>query len=711
MKTTRAGRFLAVTILAGLLTASFAIAQKDDQAEVLMQAAHQKQLVEGQLEEAIQLYKRIVQEHAGNRVLAAKALVQMGQCYEKLGKEEARKAYERVLRDYADQHEVVAEARARLAKLVQSAAPKVSEPVVRQVWAGPTVDFLGVPSADGHYLLMTDWETGDLGIRDLVAGETRRLTNKGTWAQSSEFALFPILSPDGKQIAYGWFNKEWTWDLRVIGTDGSAPRVLYQSPEVDFVSPGGWTPDGKYIAVAIVRKGRTTQAALISVADGSLRVLKTKPSGGGGSKIALSPDGRYIAYDGWPDPETKENDIFLLSVETGQEIPLVQHPANDLCPVWTPDGKRVLFASDRSGTLGLWVQQVVEGKPKGAPELVKPDVGHIWPMGFTQKGSFYYGLETGMNDVYTATLDLKAVRVLDAPTPLSQRYVGSNSSPAWSPDGKYIAYVSQRGPGRAGANTRNKVVAIRSVETGQERDILVDLTIVTRPLWSPDSLSIVVSGQRRERPSNGIFRIDVQSGELTTLVQEEGNNYRWPALSQDAKTLFYLQINFPKKTWSIRARDLRSGEEKELYSVLPPPVNIGSLGLSPDGQQLAFFLADQAKAVLKVMPATGGEAREICQIQRPAYFPGNTRLVWSPDGERILFVRGGQDPTKPQDQTYELWQVSAAGGEPQKLGLTMERLRDLSLHPDGKRLAFSAGQTKLEVWVMENFLPTLKAAK
>src|SRR5712692_1286853 len=115
MKTACLGWFLAVTLLAGLLTASFAIAQKDDQAEVLMQAAHQKQLVEGQLEEAIQLYKRIVQEHAGNRVLAAKALLEMGQCYEKLGKTEARNAYERVLRDYADQNEAAAQARTRLA--------------------------------------------------------------------------------------------------------------------------------------------------------------------------------------------------------------------------------------------------------------------------------------------------------------------------------------------------------------------------------------------------------------------------------------------------------------------------------------------------------------------------------------------------------------------------------------------------------------------
>ena len=104
MKTTRVGRFLAVTIVAGVLATSFASAQKDEQAEVLMQAAHQKQLVEGQLEEAIQLYKRVVQEHPGNHAVAAKALLEMGQCYEKLGNTEARKAYERLVRDYGDQN-------------------------------------------------------------------------------------------------------------------------------------------------------------------------------------------------------------------------------------------------------------------------------------------------------------------------------------------------------------------------------------------------------------------------------------------------------------------------------------------------------------------------------------------------------------------------------------------------------------------------------
>ena len=107
------------------------------------------------------------------------------------------------------------------------------------------------------------------------------------------------------------------------------------------------------------------------------------------------------------------------------------------------------------------------------------------------------------------------------------------------------------------------------------------------------------------------------------------------------------------------------------------------------------------------MPIKGGEARDVCQI---AGDPGAHRLIWTPDGQKILFTLRRQDPAKPvnSDQTFELWQVSAAAGQPQKVGLAMERLRDLSLHPDGKRLAFGAGQSKPEVWMMENFLPATK---
>jgi tricorn protease-like protein len=63
-----------------------------------------------------------------------------------------------------------------------------------------------------------------------------------------------------------------------------------------------------------------------------------------------------------------------------------------------------------------------------------------------------------------------------------------------------------------------------------------------------------------------------------------------------------------------------------------------------------------------------------------------------------------------QEQTTELWRISAEGGEPQKLGLAMKGLRNLRFHPDGRRIAFSAGTPfSAEVWVLENFLPKAEA--
>lgn len=159
----------AILLLAALATLSAVTAQKNDKAETLLQAAQHKQLVEGDLKGAIQLYQQIIAQHGNNRAAAAKALVQIGKCYEKQSLAQARKAYAQVVRDYGDQREMVAEARARLSALsprvnasTANAANKLSTgPTVRQVWAGSEVDVEGAVSPDGQYLTYVDWETGD----------------------------------------------------------------------------------------------------------------------------------------------------------------------------------------------------------------------------------------------------------------------------------------------------------------------------------------------------------------------------------------------------------------------------------------------------------------------------------------------------------------------------------------------------------------------
>ncbi|HUE88764.1 MAG TPA: tetratricopeptide repeat protein, partial [Vicinamibacterales bacterium] len=107
---------LAICIsLAALMTV--ATAQRSAEAEQLLQAATHAEIVEGDLDKAIALYRDLLSRFPNDRVVAAQALVKLGACYEKMGRGEARTTYERVLRDYADQPGAVRIARAKLQEL------------------------------------------------------------------------------------------------------------------------------------------------------------------------------------------------------------------------------------------------------------------------------------------------------------------------------------------------------------------------------------------------------------------------------------------------------------------------------------------------------------------------------------------------------------------------------------------------------------------
>ncbi|MEE8200724.1 MAG: hypothetical protein V3R29_06100, partial [Candidatus Acidoferrales bacterium] len=77
--------------------------------------------------------------------------------------------------------------------------------VARQVWS-PTMEEAGAVSPDGRYLSFIDWETGDMAVRNLATGEQHRLTDKGTWQESGEYAEDSVFSPDSQQVVFGWFN-------------------------------------------------------------------------------------------------------------------------------------------------------------------------------------------------------------------------------------------------------------------------------------------------------------------------------------------------------------------------------------------------------------------------------------------------------------------------------------------------------------------------
>ncbi|HEX4950603.1 MAG TPA: hypothetical protein VFZ34_28315, partial [Blastocatellia bacterium] len=389
------------------------------------------------------------------------------------------------------------------------------------------------------------------------------------------------------------------------------------------------------------------------------------------------------------------------------ETLLVKHPATDVPLGWTPDGKRFLFASDRTGSIGAWMLSFANGKAQGAPELVRPEMGMLFPMAFTNDSSFFFGLRTGMQDVYSVTMDWATNKPLAAPAAVSQQYMGANTSPDWSPDGKSLAWITRRGimVGEMGQQS----LSIHSFETGKTREIKLKLKFFDRPRWSPDGRFVLLYATD-QKSANGLYRVDVKTGETTAISLREMNaNHQQATWAVDGKAILFQQSDFTNKRTRLIAKDIDSGEEREIYSV-NQIWGASHLAPSPDGEQIAFIVYDQAAKIstVKLVPYRGGEARDLLVERHDpkdlTFFYG---LAWMTDGRALLLTKGNSRNNEPN---AELWRVPIAGGAIQKFTWPMERVRDLRIHPDGKRLAFTSGNQTFEVWAMEN-LPPLSPAR
>jgi len=607
-----------------------------------------------------------------------------------------------------------------------SAQPRQSS---RQVWTGPKVDTYGNVSQDGRYISHNAWRDA-LALYDLVSGADRILVPSKDYNDTPEESA---ISKDGRLVAYSFFNhKTNRYELRLANVDGDPnPRLLYDNQDIDWIGPYDWSPDGKSIAVEVQRGGYTdAQIGLISVRDRSLRVLKSVDWRGTG-RIFFSPDGKYIGYD-LPKPDTnRQHDVFVMSVDGASELPVVTRPSLNFMMGWSPDGKWLLFASNVTGPMSLWALPFGNGKPTGTPELIKRDIGWAEPMGVTASGSLYYGI-TPLRDeglsIQVASLDFRTGKLLAAPTDIAPERPESDSQPAWSPDGKYLAYISTRG--RVGsANAQNKghslrdrALVIRSAETGRVvRELECKLNSGPPALaWASDGLSLLMPGVDL-KGRRGVYRIDTQTGETSSVVlfPTKGRPLAW---SPDGKNLYFRRSVSDGKEIVFVQRDIATGIEKEL--IRRPFLSTG-INLSPDGQYIATAGINPSNnsRIMLLIPTAGGEPRELIRVAAGVNGSDLTNFnngqalmgaTWASDSQGFMtrkLVRG----EKPTD---ELWWVPLDGSAPRKLDLPPSNVAwgsGFSVHPDGHRVAYTINETARpqtsEVWVLENFLPKASAAR
>ena len=654
-------------------------------AETRLKSAQHAEEVEGDLKGAIEQYKVVAR--SGDRALEARALIRMAECYRKLGDAEARQVYQRILKLYADQPEAATLARARLNG---EAAPSVRGD--RAVWTGPNVDLFGRVSPDGRFITYTDWGVGDLAVHDVLANTDRALTTAGRTTNYSQFAEYSAVSRDGRHVAYTWFSDKGIREIRVMPLQdaGAVPprTVLAGTTEIRFIGLRDWSPDGKSIAAGIWRTDGTGQLAIIGVADGSVRVLKSF-GWTGPESIFFSADGRYVAYDLPAKDNSGPRDVFITAVDASRDTRAVDHIANDAVLGWSPDGRQLLFSSDRTGSIGLWSLPVTDGRPQGPPELIRAEFGSGISLGVSNAGTLYVFRQTSSRDLKLAPFDLAAGK-LGTPAPFARGFLPRARDPHWSPDGKYIAY-------QAGGDGES--IAIRSVDSGEVRTLRArGLLYVRNPEWSPDGRTLVVAA-RDTLGRNGIFTVDAQTGETSPVVMGPGFGSS-PQWSRDGHRIYFVRNG-------VVERDLVTGAERQLTD---RPVARG-IAVSPDGRFIAARGAtDDAtkKFAILLVSTADGSTRELLPLTQGTDWGSTHTAEWTRDGKDLLVVRKGDEryallrvpidgsAVKTLDVDPRIWIDGAEGGVD----------RGFSLSPDGRHLAFLTGKTAAEVWAVENTFPS-----
>jgi Tol biopolymer transport system component len=550
------------------------------------------------------------------------------------------------------------------------------EPVTRMVLADAS-DLTGVLTSDGKHINNLDRSTGDVVEFDVVSGNTSRIKNLGPWSEADKhFNYQALFSRDGKQLIYNSYtdSTESVPELKIRNLDGSDLHTLYREKD-DY--PLDWSPDAGSILVYRDRE-KTIDLILISAADGSEHLLKSLPPDWYSLQSAsFSPDGSFIAFSVVRDINSPDVDLFLMTTDGRNEVVIATHPAEDQFIDWTPDGKKLVFFSDRSGTWDICVVPVSNGKQQGEPKLMKKNFGRDSEVfRVAPDGSLYYTLYKRLGDLYTGEIDIESGKILVQPVKVETMYPGLPDQPLWSPDGKSLLYIPH-----LGYNWwwENKILTIRSDSTGQERILKPQLRNINYIFWAPDGRSIIANAITGTE--FGIFQIDAETSGITRLAGDERYG---PHLCLDGRTLVYMT------DWGIKKFNLDTGEESEVVEILDPG-NI--FDLSPDGREVVFQEADHT---VKFISLNGGEQRKLfSDVVKGRSNWWEYDLRWTNDG-RYIIARAGS----------EIWRVPAQGGTPLKLDLSVPKLLSFALHPDNRRFVFTVSEGfRDELWVLKKFLP------
>ncbi len=505
-------------------------------------------------------------------------------------------------------------------------------------------------SPDGRSVAFVSNRDGpfDIWIGLVTGGSLVRVT------RDPNFKVRPRWSPDGSKIAYARLDEAGLWDIWVVPALGGTPRQIL----ANAVDPA-WSPDGRSLAYA----NDATKSIWIADATGANpRALTSGEPGGFHRQPAFSHDGSRVAFARRGMGPYAE--LSVASVSTGKIEYLTGDKAFVLSPVWSPDDRSIYFSSSRGGTMNIW-RVPSDG---GAPEQITAGQGDDAELDLSADGKRIVFSSYRIN-VNLAEVSLDAQSSSTGPKWLTTDSARGELAPTYSPDGRHIAYFSNR------KGAENEGVWVMDSDGSNPIQLVDDDRINVFPRWSGDGQTLAyTSRQRGPLPGvNEMRRVALSGARLETFPVEVGDVMSGD-IAPDGRLVFLSPDGVP------RVFDPRNNQTQKLE-----PVRGRILRWSPDGQAVAYIVYARRQGD----DQAGLWVYNFKEAPRQLFRGWAVWYAWAGPNE-IFFLEG-----KP-DLKASLWRVRLDGSPPVRTPTSLHvnqtyleqtpQLR-FDVHPDRRRLA------------------------
>lgn len=612
--------------------------------------------------------------------------------------------------------------------------------MVQTAKAGP-IKFARYPNIGGDKIAFCFH--GDIWVADAGGNNPIRLTDHVA------MDVFPRFSPDGRWVAFS-SDRMGNMDLWVVPVTGGEPLQITHHTANDIMLY--WTPDGKRLIFQTSRKGTFNSPLYTVDLEGHLPLPMDMDMGAAGM---ISQDGRRLAFNRlgfryWRKHYRGNNntDIWIQDLDTKNisqltdlDIKKFRTHTQDAFPMWGADGK-IYFMSERDDIFNIWRISPEGGEPEQVTFHKKDGVQYpsisqdgrtivyenefeIWkldiPGGEPIKIPLSLSFDIKDNPVEWLHVDSEAEGFSPSPDGryLAVDYHGeiflvptdpevgekvqvTSSSwrdryPLFSPDGRYISYVSDE--------TLEEEIWLYDRQTGRKRQLTTHESWKEPVLWSKDSRRMAYTA------ANKLFVLDRDSGNITEAAANPARGYQLEDWSGDGRWLVYTRLDDDSNA-DIYLFDI---ENKKEHNISLNPFRDSSARLTPDDRRLVFVSSrDNGTAQLFVLPlARQGEdpddplvkEREMASAEKKKEAKASSRalvletagierravqITSGTDGVREFFLsKDGKTVyfTSRDDKGPGLFSISLEGKDRKKL--QDGDFRGITASGDGKILFFS----------------------